>query len=74
MKRHYFPHIGVISHTLTADIKKTLNEQPQSEVEYANELQKYWEEVAFEGEWEGISYCKYRKIARHFYELGLKSK
>ena len=62
MKRHYFPNIGVISHTLTADIKKTLNEQPQSEVEYAKELQ-----------WEGISYCKYRKIARHFYELGLKA-
>ena len=55
------------------EIEETFNTQPQSEVEYANELQKYWEEVAFEGEWEGISYCKYRKIARHFYELGLKA-
>ena len=72
-KRHYFPHIGVISHTLTADIKKTLNEQPQSEVEYAKELQEFWIKTkGFEGC--DISYYTYGEIARHFYELGLKSK
>lgn len=74
MKRHYFPHIGVISHTLTADIKKTLNEQPQSEVEYAKELQGFWRDIKGADEGREISYYTYGKIARHFYELGLKSK
>lgn len=73
MKRHYFPNIGVISHILTAEIKKTLDEQPQSEVEYAKELQEFWIKTkGFEGC--DISYYTYGKIARHFYELGLKSK
>jgi hypothetical protein len=74
MKRHYFPNIGVISHTLTADIKKTLDEQPQSEVEYAKELQEFWRKTKGVDEGCEISYYTYSKIARHFYELGLKSK
>lgn len=74
MKRHYFPNIGVISHTLTADIKKTLNEQPQSEVKYAKELQEFWRDIKGADEGHEISYYTYSEIARHFYELGLKSK
>jgi len=74
MKRHYFSNIGVISHTLTVDIKKTLDEQPQSEVEYAKELQEFWRKTKGVDEGCEISYYTYSKIARHFYELGLKSK